>query len=128
MSRKNVLNVYVTTTDAIPIPIAAGKSAVIPLTSSFSTIATSTQYLDNVSYQIIITTSDSTGTFSLQCSSDGTNFDTVGTAAVAAGANDTATLWVNQEYCSPYVRLHYTSTVAGTGSCTVLLTAKQIGG
>lgn len=128
MSRKNVLNVYVTPTAAVPTPVSPSTSITIPLSSAFTTLYTSMNTLDNVSYQIVITTTNSTGTFTLQGSNDKVNFDTIGTAALVNGTNDTATVWVNQAFCSHYVRLAYTPTVAGTGTCTISLTAKQIGG
>lgn len=127
MGRKNQLTVYVTPTQAIPLGSPTNISPTISLATSFNTISTSIANLDNVAYQIAITTSNSTGTFTLQCSSDNINWDTVGTAALVAGTSDTATLWVNQEYCSPNVRLHYAAGTAGTGTCTIILTAKDIG-
>jgi len=127
MGRKNSLNVYVTPTQAIPLNSPSQISPSVSLSSSFNTISTFVQNQDNISYQIVITSSDSTGTFTLQCSSDNVNWTTVGTAATVSAANDIATIWVNQEYCSPYIRLHYASTIAGTGSCNIILSTKDIG-
>ena len=128
MARKNSLNVYVTPTQAIPLNTPSQISPTVSLASSFNTISTSILNLDNVSYQIVITTTNSTGTFNIQCSSDNVNWATIGQAAVVAAANDIAVVWINQEYCSPYVRLAYTSTIPGTGTCSIILTAKDIGG
>ena len=125
--RKNTLEVYVTDTQAIPLNSPTNISPSISLASSFNTISTSIKYLDNLAYQINITTTDSQGSFQLQCSSDNVNWASIGTAASVAHANDTAVIWVNQEYCSHYVRLAYTSSVAGTGTCQIILTAKDMG-
>lgn len=127
MGRKNQINVYVTPTTAIPLGTPTNVSPTISLASSFTTLSTSIANLDNIAYQIVITTSNSTGTFSLQCSSDNVNWTTVGTAATVASSNDVATIWVNQEYCSPWVRLSYAAGTAGTGTCNIILTAKDIG-
>lgn len=108
-------------------PIPAGSNPSISLAASFVTIPTSINRLDNIAYQINITTSNSVGTFTMQCSSDQVNWANVGTAASVAAANDVAVVWVNQEYCSHYVRLSYTANTAGTGTCTIILTAKDIG-
>jgi hypothetical protein len=129
MARKNV----------VVHEIASAQS----LAASFSTTPTIVKYYDNCSYQINITTSNSTGTFSVEVSNDYavteggpevvTNAGTWvaltlagGTPAVAA-ANDTIMINLNQ---LPFyaMRLTYTSTVAGTGTCDVYITSKQIGG
>jgi hypothetical protein len=127
MGRKNTLNVYITTSGGIPLNSPTNPNVSISLAASFNTASTEIANLDNIAYQINITTVDSTGTFYLQCSSDNVNFIDIGTAAIAAGANDNAVVWVNQEFCSPYVRLRYAPSVAGTGSCTIILTAKDVG-
>lgn len=129
MARKNTL---VT-------PIATNQS----LSADFNTSPTVVRYLDNVSYQINVTTSDSTGTFVVQASNDyyvNEGNDSVvtnpgnwvtlslagGTPSVA-GANDTIIINLNQ---LPFyaVRLSYTSTVAGTGTCSIYMVSKQLGG
>ena len=112
------------------------------LAASFTTQPTVIRYLDNCSYQINVTTSNSTGTFVVQVSNDYQvnegNFDVVtnpgtwnmlpigGTPTVAA-ANDIITIDMNQ---LPFyaVRLAYTSTIAGTGTASIYLTDKQLGG
>lgn len=127
MGRKNQFSIYITPTQAIPLNSPTQVSPAISLTTSFNTLSTSIANLDNISYQMVITTSNSTGTFNLQCSSDNINWTTIGVAATAAGANDVATIWVNEEYCSPWVRLSYVSDTAGTGTCNIILTAKDIG-
>jgi hypothetical protein len=130
MGRKNTLRVYVTPTTTVPLqsPTLATPPAV-SLSTAFNTVYTNMDRLDNVSYQINITTTNSTGIFTLQASSDPlfVNWSTVGTAATVNGTNDTAIVWVNQEYCSAYVRLVYTPTIPGTGTCVIILTAKDIG-
>lgn len=127
MGRKNTLNVYVTPTQAIPLNTPVAINHNISLATSFNTISTQTLNLDNIAYQIVITTTNSIGTFTLQCSSDNINWTNVGTAATAASSNDIATVWVNQEFCSAYIRLAYTAGTAGTGICGIILTAKDLG-
>ena len=131
MSRKSVL----------PFVVAASQS----LAASFTTIPTIINYLDNIGYQITVTTSDSTGTFAIQASNDfrpaanGPEFPvanpgtwstlTLGgavAAPVAAAANDTIVIDMNQVPFSA-LRVIYTSTVAGTGTCKIALFAKSVG-
>lgn len=111
------------------------------LAASFNSTPTIVSYMDNCSYQINVTTSNSTGTFSVQVSDDyqpqtpqlsavtGNWVDLSlggGTPAVAA-ANDVIIINLNQ---LPFkaMRLAYTSTIAGTGTCNIFLFNKQIGG
>lgn len=110
------------------------------LAASFNSAATFIRNTDNVSYQINVTTSNSTGTFSVQVSDDyavGPDGDITnagtwvtltlsGTPTVAA-ANDTIGISLNQ---LPYdaIRLVYTAGTAGTGTCSAIITTKQLGG
>lgn len=127
MARKNTV-VYT---------LAAAQS----LAASFNTRPTLIRYLDNCSYQINITTTNSTGTFAIQVSDDYSVYEPTGDVVnpgtwsplplggtpVAAGANDTITIDLNQ---LPFyaMRLSYTSSVAGTGTAGIYLTCKQLGG
>jgi hypothetical protein len=113
------------------------------LAASFSTTPTIVRYLDNCSYQINVTTSDSTGTFQVEVSNDyyvnegndsvvmnpgsWTALTLAGGTPFVAAADDTIVINLNQ---LPFyaVRIHYTSTVAGTGTCDIFVTDKQIGG
>lgn len=113
------------------------------LASSFTTPATVVRNLDNCSYQINITTSDSVGTFAVQVSNDyyvnegndnvvenagnWTTLTLAGGTPFADAANDTIVINLNQ---LPFyaVRLAYTAGTPGTGTCTVFVTDKQIGG
>lgn len=112
------------------------------LAASFNSEVTVIRYLDNLSYQINITTSNSTGTFKVQGSNDyavsepgtqvtnsGTWVDLTlggGTPSVAA-ANDSILINMNQ---LPFtaIRLVYTAGTAGTGTCAIYVVGKQIGG
>lgn len=113
------------------------------LAATFHSNPTVVRNLDNCSYQINITTTDSQGTFAVEVSNDyyvNEGNDNVvqnagtwvpltlagGTPSVAA-ANDTIVINLNQ---LPFyaVRLTYNSTVAGTGHCSIYITDKQIGG
>lgn len=129
MSRKNTLIT----------PLVTNQS----LSASFNTAPTVVRNLDNCSYQINVTTTDSSGTFVVQVSNDyyvneanDSVVQTAGnwTAITLAGgtpfvsaANDTIVINLNQ---LPFyaMRLSYTSTVAGTGTCSIYIASKQIGG
>lgn len=127
MARKNVLNYEV----------AIGQS----LASSFQTPATVIKYLDNCSYQIVVTTSDSTGTFAVQGSNDyevaepgniisdpghWVDLPLSGTPFVSA-ASDDILIDLNQLPFSA-IRVSYTSATPGTGTCDITLNSKQVGG
>lgn len=127
MSRKNTLEY----------PLLTGQS----LAASFTSPVTVVKNLDNVSYQINITTSDSTGTFAVEASNDYNISEVtndvvssgnwaalnIGGSPVAAAANDVILINLNQ---LPFkaVRITYTPSVAGTGTCDMKLVAKQLGG
>lgn len=124
--------------DALRTPVALVQS----LAASFVTAPTYVKYLDNCSYQINVTTSDSVGTFTLQASNDigysgdsaaaplaGTWVDLTlggGTPSVSA-ANDVIMIDMNQ---LPFqaIRLKYTAGTPGTGTCDIWIAGKQIGG
>lgn len=121
MSRKLVL---------APVQLESAKS----LASSFTTDATIISYQDNVAYQINVDTSDSEGTFAIEASLDyderlntgtWTELTLSGVPTVAA-ADDSILISMNQV---PYkaLRMTYTSTVAGTGVCDILIMAKTVG-
>lgn len=129
MARKNILRQSIVSAQS--------------LAASFQTVPTVVSYLDNCSYQINITTSNSTGTFTVQGSSDyaprtpeapGNTGNWVdlplgGPTAnpVAAAANDSILINLNQ---IPFnaLRVSYTPTIAGTGTCEIWTLDKQIGG
>lgn len=116
-------------------------SKVFSLATSFTSPATVVRFLDNCSYQINVTTSDSSGVFQVQVSNDyyvNEGNDSVvsnpgtwipitlaGGAPTVAGADTDIAISLNQ---LPYygVRLAYTSSVAGTGTCTIFVTDKAI--
>lgn len=126
MARKNVLKYEV----------AAGQV----LAADFSSDPTIVQYHDNVSYQINVRTSDDQGSFVVQASNDysvdsvtgsvinaGNWVDLSGTTLSINAANDT--LMINLNQVSFYaVRIHYASSVSGTGDCDIWIDARQIGG
>lgn len=127
--RKNILSPT--------IPLATAQS----LAANFTTVPTIIDYLDNVAYQINVSTTNSTGTFSVQASLDyeqGNGLDNARTgnwvtltlggstaAPVVAAANDSIMIYLNQ---LPYraVRLSYASTVAGTGTASIYIMSKMI--
>lgn len=132
MARKNVL---------IPLnPVSTGQS----LAADFISPVTVITYMDNCSYQINITTTDSVGTFSVQGCLDYQLNDPNNTEVLNAGnwidlilggtgspsasaANDQILIDLNQV---PFkaLRIAYTSSVAGTGTCDIYFMAKQVGG
>ena len=128
MARKNV---------AHPFEVAKAQS----LAASFNSAPTMITYLDNVCYQINITTSDSIGTFSVQASIDyeqDINGNVVnpghwitltlgGGTPFANAANDQIIIDLNQ---LPFnaVRLAYAAGTPGTGHCDIWILSKQIGG
>lgn len=127
MSRKNTV-IY---------PLATGQS----LSAAFTTPVTVVTHLDNVSYQIVATTTDSAGTFAVQISNDYVINETTNAVRnpgtwtpltlsgvpTLSGATDNISINLNQ---LPFlaVRLAYTPTTAGTGTANITLVAKQLGG
>jgi hypothetical protein len=111
------------------------------LATNFNTDPTLVKFLDNCSYQINVTTSDSEGSFQVEASNDYAIYEPTndvqnagtwvpltlagGTPTVAA-QNDTIIINLNQ---LPFnaIRLSYSSSVAGTGTCSVYLVGKQLG-
>lgn len=112
------------------------------LAADFTTSPTVIDYTDNISYQINCFTTDSIGTFSLEISNDyqvyGPSKQVVnpgtwnplvlggGTPFVNA-ADAVISISLNQVPFSA-IRLSYTSTTPGTGTCTVTYLSKQLGG
>lgn len=127
MSRKNTLEYQLLTDQS--------------LAASFISPVTLVQNLDNCSYQITIATSDSIGTFAVEASnnynineptnnvSDSGDWAALDLGGIPAanGANDVILINLNQ---LPFkaIRVTYTSTTPGTGTCDVKLFAKQLGG
>lgn len=127
MSRKNTLQ----------FTVASAQS----LSASFTTTPNVITNLDNISYQIDVTTADSTGTFVVQASNDykvvapnetvvnaGTwvTLTLSGSPSVSA-ANDIISIALTQPPFTA-LRLSYTAGTAGTGTCNIYLNAKQVGG
>ncbi len=122
--------------DVLPHKVATAQS----LTTSFNSEPTTITYLDNVAYQINVTTSNSTGTFAVQGSLDykvdgPTGVVTPGNwisltlsgTPVAAGANDQIIISMNQVPFNA-LRIAYTAVTPGTGTCDIYILAKQVGG
>lgn len=127
MARKNVLEYQLATAQS--------------LAASFISPVTVTKYLDNCSYQIDVTTSDSNGSFTVEVSdnyaiNEETNSVTsagtwgtlpIGGTPVAGGANDVIQIDINQ-LSFKAMRIRYVSSVAGTGTCAIKLVCRQLGG
>lgn len=121
--------------DTIKTPLLINKS----LATSFTGPVTIIQYMDNCSYQINVTTTNSAGTFQVEVSDDYTinqgvvtnpgNWITLSLSATptVAAANDVIGISLNQV---PYsaIRIAYTSNTAGTGTCSIYISDKQVGG
>lgn len=125
MSSKNVLFVPIVTTQS--------------MASSFNTAPTMIPFLDNVTYEIVCTTGGSIGTFDVQVSNDYAKDATTGTVTNAGnwtsltlstpltstGAGDTMVASLNQLAFNA-IRLAYTSSTAGTSTCTITIGAKRL--
>lgn len=112
------------------------------LAATFSTTPTFVRNGDNLSYQINVTTTNSTGTYAVEVSDDyrisePTNAVLVagnwialtlggGTPTVSA-VNDFINISLNQLPAGA-IRITYTAGTAGTGTCNIFLTMKQVGG
>lgn len=125
MSRKNTLKYQLLTDQS--------------LSASFISPVTFVRNTDNISYQIDVTTSDSIGTFSIEVSDNyavgpdntvtnpGTWIPlTLSGVPVVNAANDIIGISLNQ---LPYdaIRLVYTSSTPGTGTCSAIITTKTVG-
>lgn len=127
MSRKNTLYKK----------IASAQS----LAASFNSEPTLIKYLDNCSYQINVTTTNSIGSFAVQASND-YKVDEVDNIASASGnwvtltlsgtpsvnaANDSIIIDLRQ---LPFnaIRITYTASTPGTGVCDIFIHDKQVGG
>jgi len=84
------------------------------------------QYMDNIGLQIVWTTSDAVGSWSVELSINGDDWTpiTLSSPVNVAGTNDNAYLDLNQ-LSANLLRVVYTST-SGTGTCDVWTTAKII--
>lgn len=127
MARKLVLDqVYVNSTTSQPL----GNLNIVPISQSlaadFNTVSTGMANQDNISYQIAVTTSNSTGAFYVQVSDDNSNWVDMGAAGTVAAANDVILVEVDPG-ARMYSRLRYDANTAGTGTCTIIVTAKNLG-
>lgn len=126
MARKNVV---------APVVVESAKS----LATSFNSAATIIDFMDNIAYQINVTTTNSVGTFVVQASLDymiGNSLED-GATGNWVDLDLSTTLAVNAANISimanlnqlPFraVRLKYTSSVAGTGTCNIIIMQKTVG-
>lgn len=109
----------------------------VSLGASFSSVPTNIEIMDNISYQMNITTADAIGSFTIEVSDD-YNQDSQGNVITAgnwitlpisdamdvAGASDLIMFDGNQ-ISQPWIRLKYTRT-SGTGSVTAYVTGKML--
>lgn len=127
MARKNTLEYQLATAQS--------------LAANFISPITIVKQLDNCSYQIDVTTTNSTGTFAIEVSdnygfNEETNIETaagtwgalpIGGTPTVAAANDIIQVDINQMSFKA-MRVRYTSTVAGTGVAAIKLICRQLGG
>lgn len=111
------------------------------LAASYNSAATVVQYLDNISYQINVRTTNSQGTYTVQGSNDYQVYSPTGevmntgnwvdlqlTGIPAVNAANVS-IMINLNQVPFYaIRIAYTSSVAGTGHADIYINAKQIGG
>jgi hypothetical protein len=118
-----------------PVKIASSQS----LSASFHSTPTVFTYTDNISYQINVTTFNSTGTFQVEGSLDYVPADPLSSPGVAghwvplvlsgiptvAAANDSILININE---CPYnsLRISYISVAGGTGTCDIFVMAKGL--
>lgn len=128
MSSKSVLSrIYLNTAKTAWAPIQLnGTPQQVSLATSFTSPSINVLYQDNISFQINITTSNSTGTFYVQVSDDNSNWVDMGIAGTVAAANDVILCEVGTG-ARMFTRLRYESTVAGTGTASIIATAKNLG-
>lgn len=130
MARKNIL-IH---------PVLTAQSLATAFTSPVTTIT----YTDNVSYQLNITTVDSTGAFAVEASNDYVADPQVqgkqnpgnwvalplsGTLSSPAAQGASESILIDMKQL-PFVavRVRYTPTVAGTGTVDIGIVTKEIGG
>jgi hypothetical protein len=122
MARKQVL---------APIQLETSKS----LASTFILTPTEVSFQDNLAYEMVVTTSDSVGNFTLIGTLDSP--DNLGSFAlvnwvdlIACGsvssANDVIGVDINQ-FPFKYISLRYTSVTPGTGTVAIKLMARTVG-
>lgn len=110
------------------------------LGASFQLDPTWIKFLDNASFQINVTTTNSEGTFAIEVSNDYAVNEVTGSVTNAGvwtalnlggtprvEATDTQIIIDLNQLGFKAMRVAYTSTVAGTGTCSAYLTAKEIG-
>lgn len=128
MARKNILSPYL---------VSANQSLVADFTSPPTVVA----YMDNCSYQLNVSTSDSVGSFFVQGSLDYKEIDPTHEVVNAGNwvdlqlsgnptvnmANDTILIDLNQ---LPFnaIRVRYDATTPGTGTVNIYIMTKQVGG
>lgn len=115
------------------------QAVILPMATSFTTPAHEIEWGDNVSFQINVVSTTSTGTFAVQVSDDYTinlnnqvsnpgNWITLtlsGTPTLTGASDQIGIALIGLPYTA--IRLAYTSTVAGDGIATIFTTTKQVG-
>lgn len=96
------------------------------LAADFNSELSTWENQEAISYQINVTTSDSTGQFLLQTSLDGDNWVDIGACGTVAAADDTIVVEYIQQG-SYKTRVRYAANVPGTGTCEILVSAKAVG-
>lgn len=96
------------------------------LATAFTSTITDIPYLDNLGVQINVTTTNSTGTFTIETSIDKVSWVTlpVGTISVAAATDQFFVNMNNLPFQS--IRVKYVPTIAGTGVCDIYVMGKEV--
>ena len=125
MSGRKVLFPQPISTGAV-VPVFTNALTPVSLSAAFNTAPTTVNFQDNIAYQMDVSTVDSTGNFFLQGSLNGTTWADILPCGNVAATNDVIAVNANQ---IPYtqIRLRYAPTVAGTGTVSILITARAIG-
>ncbi len=124
MARKDIISPIYLTSIGVSVPLASQS-----LASNFTTVSVPIPYFDNVSLQIVVTTTDSVGSFYVQVSNDNVNFTnlSISGSPFVNAANDDIAISLNQ-LPFKFIRLSYVVSTAGTGTCTMQFMSKQVGG
>lgn len=99
------------------------------LTATFQSDPVNINFLDNVSIQLIVTCSANNGTFTIEVSNDGLNWNTLSLSpAIAALASANTNIFVNiQQLAAAWIRVVFTQGATHTdGVVNGFIVAKEL--
>ena len=126
-SSKNFLDPSLKSSIIVPTPPLTSPVITGTLSTAFYSPSTTVKMGDSVTYQIDITSSDSTGTFYAQGSDDNVSFADIGVCGIASAVNDVSVVQIDPAD-NFFYRVRYSPTVPGTGSCQIRVGYKPKGG